>query len=83
MPPKAHLLVVDDEANTAGFSVAGFSSGRTRATGAITAALTQITELRPHSVGRVMPGKDGLALWKRCVDRDHYAGSHDVWPGTH
>ncbi len=88
MPQKAHLLIVDDEANTlASLSRAFRLEGHEatvcdNATKALELAMSQPFDLILSDV--VMPGKDGLTLARRTQEpRSRHARRHDVGPGPH
>ena len=88
MPQKAHLLIVDDEANTLAslsraFRLEGHDAAVCdKANKALELAKSQSFDLILSDV--VMPGKDGLTLLGRTEGARHsHTGRHDVGPGAH
>ncbi len=88
MPQKAHLLIVDDEANTLAslsraFRLAGHEATVCdNAAKALELARSQSFDLIISDV--VMPGKDGLSLLEELkVARHRHAGGHDVGAGAY
>ncbi len=88
MPQKAHLLIVDDEANTlASLSRAFRLEGHEatvcdNAANALELAKSQSFDLILSDV--VMPGKDGLALLEELkAQGSAHPGRDDVGSGAH
>ena len=88
VPQKAHLLIVDDEANTLAslsraFRLAGHEATVCdNAAKALELARSQSFDLIISDV--VMPGKDGLALLEELkVPGRHHAGGDDVGAGAY